>query len=233
MWKKSLIYTKEHPCDETFNILADIVNTIVDYVNNIQQSIASDHTDWRVLKIICALPIERLQPMHITFIGISLRSREGATLVNSGIGKTILPKLLDEGAKDLTLALLKVMLDAKVVNSQIIAVMEEYWLADALKQHGEAIAKLCGVEAAQVALTQIQNLINQDAYSFNFIQQVSGDTSEDSHEDYAELLVNLLAPYFSLLILIILQRRWKACCKDRILFSGASLSPLSGIITRV
>ena len=189
-------YTKEHPCDETFNILADIVNTIVDYVNNIQQSIASDHTDWRVLKIICALPIERLQPMHITFIGISLRSREGATLVNSEIGKTILPKLLDEGAKDLTLALLKVMLDAKVVNSQIIAVMEEYWLADALKQHGEAIAKLCGVEAAQVALTQIQNLINQDAYSFNFIQQVSGDTSEDSHEDYAELLVNFTSTLF-------------------------------------
>ena len=189
-------YTKEHPCDETFSILADIVNTIVDYTNSTHQSIASDHTDWRVIKIICALPIERIQPLHITFIGVSLRYRERATLIDSAIGKTILPKLLDEEAKELILALLKVILDAKVTDAQIVAVMEEYWLADALKQHGEAIAKLCGVEAAQIALTQIQNLIDQGAYSFDFIQQVDGGASEGSHEDYAELLVRFTSTLF-------------------------------------
>ena len=189
-------YMEEHPCDETFSILADIVDTIVDYTNNTQQSIASDHTDWRVIKIICALPIERIQLRHITFIGVSLRCGERTTLVDRAIVKTILPKLLDEGEKELTLALLKVMLDAKVTDAQIVAVMEEYWLADALKQHGEAIAKLCGVEAAQVALVQIQNLIDQGAYSFDFIQQVDGGTAEESHEDYAELLINFTSTLF-------------------------------------
>ena len=51
-------HTKEAPCEETFSILADIVDTIVDYANDAAATIASDYTDWRVMKIICALPIE-------------------------------------------------------------------------------------------------------------------------------------------------------------------------------
>ena len=189
-------HTKEVPCKETINILADIVNTIVDYTHDTGSSIASHQTDSRVIKIICTLPIERIKPRHITFIGVALKSRVRATLVHSAIGETVLPKLLDEGAKELTLTLLKVMLDAKVTDAQIVAVMREYWLADALKQHGEAIAKLCGVEATQVALVQIQNLIDQGAYSFDFIQQVSGNISEESHQNYAELLVSFTSTLF-------------------------------------
>ena len=187
---------KQSPFEETFSILADIVNTIVDYTNDNQQSMASDHTDWRVINIICALPIEKIETRHITFIGVSLRSRERATLVDSVIGETCLPRLLNEGTVELILALLQVILDAKVVNGRIIPVMEEHWLANTLKTHGEVIAQVCGVEAIQVALTQIQDLMDQDAYSFDFIQQVGGDTSEDTHQDYAELLVSFASMLF-------------------------------------
>ena len=193
--EKVVNHTKEFPCEETFSVLADITNTIVNYANNSGENVTSSHTDCQVIKIICALPIERIESRHITFIGISLRSR-GTTLVDSVIGETVLPKFLNDGSEELILALLKVILDAKVVNRRVIPVVEEYWLRAALKAHGEAIAELCGIEAAQIVLAQIQNLVDQDAYAFDFIQQVKGDASDDSREDYAELLVSFTSTLF-------------------------------------
>ena len=182
-------HTQGAPCEETFRVLTDIVNTIVDYTNNVQQSIASDHTDWRIIKIICALPIEKIEPRHITFIGISLRSRAGASLIGSAIGETMLPKLLNGGAKELTLVLLKYMLDAEVIHHDIRAVMEEYWLWDALQKHRQVIAELCGVEAAKIACAQIRALIDEGAYSFNVVVEIDSAPSDYPDRRYAELLV--------------------------------------------
>ena len=188
-------HTKESACEETFSVLADIANTIVNYTNDSGENVTSSHTDWQVIKIICALPIEKIEFHHITFIGISLRSRD-TTLVDSVIGETVLPKLLNDGSEELILALLKVILDAKVVNRRIIPIVEEYWLQAALKTHGEAIAKLCGIEASRIALAQIQDLINQDAYSFDFIQRVEGDITGTSDGNYVELLVSFTSTLF-------------------------------------
>ena len=56
-------------------------------------------------------------------------------------------------------------------NGQIIAVME-YWLKIAFKSHEEALAKLCGVEAAKIALVVIRELIADGAYSVVGIQMI-------------------------------------------------------------
>ena len=186
-------HTKEAPCEKTFSILADIVNTIVDYTNNTEASIASDHTNSQVIKIICTLPIERIESRHITFIGVALRSRVGATLVHAAIGETVLPKLLDKGAKKLTLQLLEDMLYAEVIHRNIRAIMEEYWLWDALEKHEQAITELCGIEAVQITYAQIRALINEGAYSFNVISKIDSDLSDYSHRCYAELLVSFTA----------------------------------------
>ena len=182
-------HTQETPCEETFNILADIVDTIVNYTNDTEASIASGHTDSQVIKIICALPIERIESQHVTFIGIALKSRAGATLVHSAIGETALPKLLNGKAKELTLLLLEDILDAEVIHADIRAVMEEYWLWDALQKHEQAIAELCGVEAVQITCARIRALINEGAYSFNVIRKIDSDLSDYPHRHYAELLV--------------------------------------------
>ena len=186
-------HTKESPCKETFNVLADIVNTIVNYTNDTEASIASGHTDSQVIKIICALPIERIEARYITFIGVALKSRVETTLVHSAIGETVLPKLLDEGAKELTLLLLEDMLDAEVIHGNIRAVMEEYWLWDALQKHEQTIAELCGIEAVQIACARIRALINEGAYSFNVIRKIDSDLSDYPHRHYAELLVGFTA----------------------------------------
>ena len=191
--EKVATHTQESPCEETVNILADIVNTIVDYINDIGESIASDHTDWRVIQILCALPIERIEPRHITFIGVALKSRVGATLVHSAIGETVLPKLLDGGAKELTLVLLEDMLDAKVIHGNIRTVMDEYWLWDSLQKNEQVIEKLCGIETVRIAYNRIRTLINDGAYSFNVISKIDNALSDYPHRRYAELLVGFIA----------------------------------------
>ena len=185
--------TKEAPCEETFNILADIVNTIVDYTHDTGASITSDHTESRVIKIICALPIERIESRHITFIGMTLKSRVGTTLVHAAIGETALPKLLNGKAKKLTLQLLEDMLYAEVIHHNIRAIMEEYWLWKALQKHEKAIAELCGTEAVQIACERIRTLINEGTYSFNVISKIDSDLSDYPHRRYAELLVGFTA----------------------------------------
>ena len=182
-------HTQKAPCEETFSVLANIVNTIVNYTNDTGTSIASGHTDSQVIKIICALPIERIKSWHITFIGIALKSRVETTLVHSAIGETVLPKLLDEGAKELTLLLLEDMLDAEVIHGDIRAVMEEYWLWNALQKHEQAITELCGVEAVQIACARIRTLINEGTYSFNVIRKIDSAPSDYPDRRYAELLV--------------------------------------------
>ena len=182
-------HTKKVPCEETFSILADIVNTIVNYTNDTEVSIASDHTNSRVIKIICALPIERIESRHLTFIGVALKSRVGATLVDPTIGKTVLPKLLNGGLKELTLTLFEDMLDAEVIHRDIRSVMEEHWLWDAFQKHEQAIAELCGIESVRIACARIQTLIDEGAYSFNIISKIDSAPSDYPHRHYAELLV--------------------------------------------
>ena len=151
-----------HP-ERSVDLLVDIVDAIVDYTNDTGKSIENDSTSRRLIKIIGTLPIDRIGRKHITFMSTALKHG----WVSREIGETILPKFLKEGKKRLTLDLLKVMLDAKVVNRQIRPVMEEYWLKEAIKQQEQAISELCGLEAAQIALAQIRTLVDEGAYSFD------------------------------------------------------------------
>ncbi len=195
---KVATHTKEFPCEEKINILVDIVNTIVNNHRNAEERIDNDRTDWQIIRIIGTFPIDRIESRHVNFMSAALNSRWGGSLACREIAETIMPKFVHNGKKDLTLELLEVILDAKVVNGQIIAVME-YWLKEALKSHGESLAKLCGVEAAEIALRQIRELIADGAYLFASIQVIEDSPSYTPSENYAELLVNFTGMMFRLL----------------------------------
>ena len=64
------------------------------------------------------------------------------------------------------------------------------------KEHGESIAKLCGVKAANIALEQIRTLIAESITSFDRIQLVGTEPSDAAHENYAELLVGFVSSVF-------------------------------------
>ena len=182
-----------HP-ERPIDLLVDIVNTIVDYANGTEKRIENDGTNRRLIKIIGTFPINRIERKHITFMSNALKYG----WVSREIGETILPKLLSERKKRLTLDLLNVMFDAKVVNRQIRPVMEEYWLKEAIKQQEQAISELCGFEAAEIVLTQIRTLIAEGVHSFDFIERIEVEPSYGRRQRYAELLVSFTCRLFHL-----------------------------------
>ena len=182
-----------HP-ERPVDLLVDIVNAMVDYTNDTGKRIENDGTNRRLIKIIGTLPIDRIGRKHITFMGPTLKYGG----VGSAICETVLPKLLSEGEKGLSLDLLKVMFDAKVVNRQIHPVMEEYWLKEAIKQQGQAISELCGFEAAHIALKRIRTLVDKGTYSFDFIERIETKPSYGPEQSYAELLVSFTCRLFHL-----------------------------------
>ena len=182
-----------HP-ERPVDLLVDIVNAMVDYTNDAGERIKNDSTNRRLIKIIGTFPINRIEPKHITFMSTALKYG----WVSREIGETILPRFLKEGKKGLTLDLLKVMFDAKVINHRIRPLMEEYWLKEAIKKEEQAIAELCGIETIQIARKQIQTLVNKGIHSFDLIERIEVEPSYGRQQRYAELLVSFTCRLFHL-----------------------------------
>ncbi len=169
------------------DILVDIVNAITD---ESRERIDNGWTDLDTIKIIGTLPINRIIPQHISFMGAALKSIQKYGLMDQEIGQTILPKLLNGGKQELTLELLAIMLEIRSDDTRIQPIMNNHWLEVTLKKHGQDIANLCGVEAAQIVLEQIRAVDREDPFAFNFIQLVESDISQLSVADYTELIVS-------------------------------------------
>ena len=184
-----------HP-EKPVDLLVDIVDAIVDYTNDTGKSIENDSTNRRLIKIIGTLPIDQIGRKHITFMDTVLKSSGG--WVSREIAETVLPKFLRENKKELSLDLLKVMFDAKIVNHQIRPVMEEYWLKEVVKKQGQAISELCGLEAAQIALARIRTLVDEGTYSFDITEEIEAEPSYGPEQSYAELLVSFTCRLFHL-----------------------------------
>ena len=176
-----------HP-ERPVDLVVDIVNTIVDYINDTGKRIENYDTNYRLIQIIGTFPIGRLERQHITFMGQASRWAH-PVLMEKEIGQTLLPKLLNGGAEELTLVLLEVMLNDKISGGEMISVMAE---------RGAAIVKLCGVKAANIALKHIQDIIAADASAFVIIQTIEPDISQDSYQSYNELLVRFTSSLFRL-----------------------------------
>ena len=176
------------------------VNTLVDIINAItdesREQIDNGRTDLDTVKIIGTLPIDRIKPQYITFMGAALKSSQKYGLMDQEIGQTILPKFLDGRKRELTLALLTIMLEIEFVEPDLRTLMDDYWIEDALKRHGHAIANLCGIAAADIALVQIRKIADANRFKVDFIERVESDLSLLSHPNYAELIVSFTSSVF-------------------------------------
>jgi len=166
------------PSEEITNTLVEIINPIINFRNEKGERIENYRTDWAMVKIIFSLPIEKITKDHVEFIRIALRSKWDTTLVASEISKTILSKLVDKKAENLILQLLDVILDYRKIKKkpplfgeketyEYTSTMDEYWLKEAFKKYKPQIAKLCGVEAARIAINKIKSIVKEDESQFN------------------------------------------------------------------
>ena len=184
-----------HP-ETDVSIFVNIVNSIISYTDESGERIENDRTDLQTIKIIGSLPIAELKRLHIDFIGTVLKSERRFGLVDQEIGETILTKLLAGGKRELALTLIAIMLEVESHEPNIRTVMDDYWLEAALKAQAQAIANLCGIEAAQIALEKIRSIAVANRFVLDFIERVESDLSQLPHPNYAELVVSFTSALF-------------------------------------
>ncbi len=184
-------YTERHPCEETINCLVNIVDAIVIYTDKNGERIRNDYTDWRILRIIGNFPIAQIKRQYITFMDTALKSGWPRMLAAREVTQTTLPKLLDADAKELILALLKVIVDAQSINDQIIADMGRPQLKEALEKHTQDLIILCGHDTV-AAVKQKCDQINKEKIEQLWIESNPDEINSgpiDIHPDMSSIQI--------------------------------------------
>jgi len=208
------------PSEEITDALVEIINPIINFRNEKGERIENYKTDWAMVKIIFSLPIEKITKDHVEFIRIALRSKWDTTLVASEISKTILSKLVDKKAENLILQLLDVILDYRKIKKkpplfgeketyEYTSTMDEYW-QEAFKKYKPQIAKLCGVEAARIAINKIKSF--PDRYECQLVHFVRDMFELSEPQKIKEEIKNLLKedyPIFKRIALHIINYHYK------------------------
>jgi len=166
------VINEENPSDEVSKMLLDIVDGIITYCEN-GERIANYRTDWKMLETISHFPIEYISTQHIQFIKDAIHPSIGTSLFDHGIGKLFIPKLIRERARELIIGLLGVILHYRKSDREYIreyvSVMDPYYLKEALGKNKKGISEICAVEAANVAITKMQEILKEDKSQFNYV----------------------------------------------------------------
>lgn len=186
------------PDEEIANLLVETIDSIIDYRDSEGQRVENTKTDWAMIKIVASLPLEKFNDKHIEFVRILLSSKWNTLLPSAEIVKTLVPRLLSEETKDLFLKLLEVILDFKKAPSKPFfeynSILGDYWISEALKSHRSNIAKVCGFEAAKIALSKIKEITDSDSTRFNqaIILAIEEHPQAVSRDSYESQIVNFV-----------------------------------------
>ncbi len=164
----------EQPDQETGQMLMKIVRSVSDFRDENGERIDNYRTDWFFVKIMAALPIEFLEVQDMDRIGVYLRSKWRASgLLGAEIGKSLLPKLLNEQATHLAARLLGIVIDYEVLErtgqKEFVPVIDNYWLSELMEKNKAAIGALFPLKAAKIVLDKIEQIVSTDKRHFNAI----------------------------------------------------------------
>jgi len=166
------IQNEEAPNDGVSKRLLEIVDRIIAYRED-GKRIENYRTDWMLLRIISHLPMKYIGNQHIEFVQNALRPSMGTSLLEHEIGRLFLPKLIKEEAIALIVRLLDVILHYRKSgdkhSSEYISVIDQYYLREILDRNKKDIAELCAVEAANVGISKIREILNEDNSQFNYV----------------------------------------------------------------
>ena len=163
------IENSKTPNNEVLKLLIETIDSIVNYTDGKGQRIENYKTDWMLIKTIFKLPIVKIKKEYVDFVGSALRSKWDTTLVASEIGKTVVPYLIANKARDLILQLLEVIASYKHTGSSLDfeSLMGDYWFHDLMQNHRNAIIELCGVDTARVAIRKMDEIIATSKFQFS------------------------------------------------------------------
>jgi len=175
---------------ETFGTLMQVVRNIVDYTNDAGKRIENYLTDWAITRIYSAVPVAFLESGDIDRVHRFIQS-QWRTPVDSEVGISLLPHLLESGNKELALKLFSVMLsyrwETRGGSEEAVPLVDEFWLGETLQKQSEAIGKLMPVEAARTVIGVMQEIIARDSTAFHYVSFPSvEDVGKDRHPDRFE-----------------------------------------------
>lgn len=172
-------------------MIFEIINGIISYKNESSKRIDNYRTDLSILKILCTLPTNNINNLHLKFIEEALNTRWGNHLFARTLCEGFIPRLIKDKAKDLILGLLEIILsfmeERDKLGREYKSIIEEYIFNDFLDKNKEGIADLCGKKASRIGIKKIEKIIKKDKFKFDIhsiwtIKDEEQPGSTDSYE---------------------------------------------------
>ncbi len=159
-------HNKENPDKEITKLILQIIKGYITYQSDQKKKVDNYITDWYIFKVIFNLPVDKILNEHIGYLIIALNGKWDTTLIQSDIGKTFLPYLLDNNAKNIILRLLEIIFnfyEKKDVGQ------DEYWFDELLKKNKERIIGYYKDDLYGRIINKIEEIVKKDKSSFNIV----------------------------------------------------------------
>jgi len=174
---------REERNNEVTEALVEIVEGVINYSDEEGKGVDNYRTDWYMVKIMFLLPAKTWKREYIEFIARAAESEFGRDVLDMAVSENVLPALIENEKKQLLVQTLEVMFRYKRTRKggagEIKPVMEKFWLKDALTKNLAGIIKVCGVDAARVAIEKIREI--REANELRFSEFVVATVETSSH----------------------------------------------------
>jgi len=178
-------HIKIKPDKRIIEIFVEIIDSIINYRDLKGNRIENYRTDWAVVKALFNLPIDYITINHIRFLRTALKTT--TTLISGEIIKTVLPHLIRNNSKTLMIEFLKICLDYRKETtryfSRYVSILDDYWLNELLGKFKKDIYAVCGLQAAEIGLSKIVSIINEDRSEYSVGCIVTIEDSQQNLED--------------------------------------------------
>ena len=175
--------------------LMEIIRSVSDYRDEKGKRIDNYGTDWSFVKIMTKLPVRFLDIEDIDRVSVYLGTRWGVDLVGSEIGKSLLPKLIAEGANDLAAKLLEVSigfrLEERDKEIDVKPLIDRYWLNELVKENMPTLQKLFALKGAQIVLAKIEEIVRpkESLFSIAWLPAIEDHQQNSLSGEYQNILV--------------------------------------------
>jgi hypothetical protein len=148
--------------------ISQIIDSIFEYRDKNGMRIENYRTDSILIDVIFKLPVEMIEEKHIIFIENALKSKINKTFITSQIYRVAFPFLISNKKKDLLLKLLNMIFNYEKSDTfyKYSSMVEDHWLSKAVFEFRTKIAELCGMNAAEMVLHKIEEIVSEDETQF-------------------------------------------------------------------
>ncbi|APH11914.1 hypothetical protein ASJ33_01470 [Dehalococcoides mccartyi] len=168
--------------------LMDIVRSVSKYRDPNGKRNDNYITDWVFIKIMANLPDQFLTIEDVDLVATYLESRWKSTLIGPEIGSKLLPAILRRGQIEKSLKLFNIATSVKWVNevgdSSPDSIIDVYWLNDLFERNIGSLASACPLEAAEILINRIQEIIERKPSEFNIFEvaAIEDHSQDDLHK---------------------------------------------------